>query len=406
MIHFRYTARDRYGSLLEGTIQATSSTLVARQLMENQLIPIEISKIKQVDFSDYFYTLFMGRLPNLSEMILLCHQLYSLTKAGIPLIKALQGLASQQRNPRLVRVLNNVIEDLNAGYEFSAALSRHPKLFSSLFINTIQVGESSGKLEYAFAQLAEYLTKDKELRERIKAAIRYPLIVIFAMCIAVAVINVLVIPAFSKVFQSAHLNLPWQTQLIVQFSNFTLQYWVWILVGLFGGLLGIHWLLQTPSGSYWWDRFKLSLPIFGNIIRRATLARFARALAMALSAGIPITQALRLVAQAVDNRYLEQRILMMCIGLERGDSLIQTARATHIFTPIVLQMMEIGDESGSIEHLLTEVAEFYEREVDYDIKNLSSLIEPILLVFIGIMVLILALGVFLPMWDLMNIYRR
>jgi len=238
------------------------------------------------------------------------------------------------------------------------------------------------------------------MRTQVKSALRYPTFVVVVMAVAMGVINLFVIPAFAKVYEGFGAKLPLVTMWLIGFSNFTVDYW-WMILGLIvaSGVAFKLWA-ATPAGRYRWDRFKLRIPIAGKIILKATLARFARSFALAIRSGVTAVQSLTLVAQVVDNAYLAQRIEKMREGVERGESILRTAVASAAFTPIALQMILVGEESGSMDDMMDEVADMYTRETDYELKTLSAQIEPILIVLLGVLVLILALGVFLPIWDL------
>jgi MSHA biogenesis protein MshG len=268
----------------------------------------------------------------------------------------------------------------------------HSDTFPPLAINMVRVGENTGRLDEAFLQLAEYLERDRETRDQVKMALRYPAFVIFAIGVAIAIINYWVIPTFARVFKNMGAELPWQTKILIALSDFTVAYWPLIIATLLVATFALRTYVRTEEGRYRWDKYKLRLPIVGDIIYRATLSRFSRAFAMASHAGVPIIQTLTVVSRAVDNSYIGDRILSMRNGVERGDNLTRTAAATGMFTPLVIQMINVGEETGAVDEMMTEVADFYDREIAYDIKNLSAAIEPILLVFIGIMVLVL--------WDL------
>jgi MSHA biogenesis protein MshG len=230
--------------------------------------------------------------------------------------------------------------------------------------------------------------------------------VVAAMAVALVVINVVVIPAFAKLFQGFNAQLPLMTRMLIGASDFTLHYWPVLIAALAGAVLGFRLWKATPTGKYAWDKFKLRLPVAGTIITKATLARFARSLSLSMRSGVPVVQGLTSVAGVVDNDFLAERIEKMREGVERGESVLRTAANAGIFTPVVLQMIAVGDETGELDDLMQEVAELYEREVDYDIKTLAAQIEPILVVFLGVIVLILALGVFLPIWDLSRVALR
>ncbi len=401
MTTYQYRGRGRRGDLLEGALEAASTEAVARQLMNSGITPIDIREARPRE--DVFESLRRLRgpvAPELSELVLLSRQMYTLMKAGVPLAQALLGLAKSNRNDMLREVLENIKATVEGGRELSSALAQHPKIFSSLYVNTVKIGENTGRLDEAFLRLSEYLDRDRDTRSRIKTALRYPSFVLVAISIAIGVINVMVIPQFAKIFERAHVALPLPTRLIIGTSNFFVTWWPAVIALVIGAAVAFQVWRRTEEGTYRWDGFKLRIPIVGDIIYRATLGRFARGFAMALAAGVPLTQALSIMAQAVDNEYIGERIRNIRTGVERGESLTRTATATGMFTPLVLQMLAVGEEAGAIDTLLTEVAGFYEREVDYDVKNLSQAIEPILIAVLAGFVLIFALGVFLPLWDL------
>ena len=327
-------------------------------------------------------------------------QMSTLLKAGISILPTLRGLRTHMTHKGLRTAVGEISSDLEAGRSLSGSMQNYPHLFSNLFISMISVGENTGRLDQAFYQIYKYLEIDKETKDRIKEALRYPSMVIIAMAIAMAIINLFVIPQFVAIFEGFNAELPWATKILIATSKFTVNYWHLIVLGLVVTFMLIRAYVKTEKGKYQWDRRKLKMPLIGTIINRATLARFSRSFSMTFRAGVPITQTLVIVSKAVDNSFIEQRVLSMRTGLEHGESLTQTAIASELFTPLVLQMIAVGDESGSVDDMLDEIAHFYEREVEYDTKKLSSAIEPILLAFIGAMVLVLALGVFLPMWDL------
>ncbi|OOZ39607.1 MSHA biogenesis protein MshG [Solemya pervernicosa gill symbiont] len=407
MTTFFYKARNKRGEAVEGKLEAASSELVASQLLNSDIIPISIDEVaeKQDVLADLKRKLGIGR-PELDDLILFCRQMYTLAKAGVPIIRAITGLAETSRNAQLVESLHRMKSDLESGRELSTAMATYPEIFSTLMVNMVKVGENTGQLDEAFVKLSQYLEMEKDTRDRVKAAMRYPTFVIIFIAIAIGIVNIFVIPAFAGVFEKFDMDLPWQTSLLINTSNFTVAYWPYILSLLIVTIIAVRSYLKTEQGRYRWDRRKLRLPLVGGLLMRATLARFTRSFAMTTRAGVPLVQALTIVARAVDNSFVSERINSMRNGIERGDSLLRTATATSLFTPLVLQMIAVGEETGAVDDLLDEVGGFYEREVDYDLKSLSSAIEPILIVAVGILVLILALGIFLPMWDLTQIAKR
>jgi len=401
---YRYRGRGGRGDLLEGTLDAPTAEAVARQLMNTGIIPVDIrEEHQQEDVMATIRRLRGPATPDLAELVLLSRQMYTLTKAGVPIGQALAGLSRSTRNPELRLVLENVKASVESGRELSAALAQHPQVFTSIYVNTIKIGENTGRLEDVFLRLSEYLERERDTRARIKAALRYPMFVLIAISIAIGVINVMVIPQFARIFERAKVDLPLPTRIIVGTSDFFVAWWPLLAALVIGGFFAFRTWRSTPEGTYRWDEIRLRLPIVGSIIYRATLGRFARGFSMALAAGVPLAQALTVMSQAVDNEFVGEHIRNIRSGIERGDSLTRTATATGMFTPLVLQMLSVGEDAGAIDTLLVEVAEFYEREVDYDIKNLSQALEPILIAVLAIFVLIFALGVFLPLWDMAQV---
>lgn len=403
---WRFKSRDATGVLRQGSMEAPSSDAAAARILEEGGTPLEI--IAQEDKKNSVSNLSRW-LPQqkvgLDDMILFSRQMYSLLKAGVTILPAIRGLIESTRHPVLVQTLREIAADLQAGRELSSAMLKHPQIFSSLYIGMIQVGENTGLMDNIFASLSEHLQREKDTRDQIKAAMRYPTIVVVTLAVALGVINVFVIPAFAGLFSRSGVDLPLPTRILIGFSDFTVNYWYLILGSFFVAFLLLRHYVRTPMGRYQWDRFKLRVPIFGGILLRALLSRFAASFALAYKSGVPLTSTLTLVARAADNRFLEDRVEGMRVSIERGDGLTRSAHSAGLFTPLVLQMLSVGEETGGIDEMMEEVAEYYDREVDYDLKYLSSMIEPILTVAVGVMILVLALGVFLPMWDMTKAIR-
>ena len=401
---FAYKGRNSRGDLVQGTLDGDDSSIIATQLMNTGITPTEISRRGAPGGTSRKPGLFKRRLtgkPITSlDLMLFSRQMYTLLKAGVPIMRALAGLQESTRNPAFSELLQELRESLDSGRELSAAMRRHPKVFSPFYVSMVQVGEMTGMLDVTFMRLFEHLEFELNMRGSIKAAMRYPGFVIVAMVIAIIIINLFVIPAFAKVYAGFHAELPVITKMLIGFSGFMVKYWLLMLAVLVAAILGFRFYINTPDGRYKWDRYKLRLPIAGDIILKATLSRFARSMGLAFKSGMPILQGLNVVGMVVDNEFMRSRIEQMRDGVERGESILRTATTSGVFDPVVLQMIAVGEESGDMDGLMFEVADMYEREVKYDVASLSSKIEPILIVMLGIMVLILALGVFLPMWDL------
>jgi len=256
-----------------------------------------------------------------------------------------------------------------------------------------------------FYQLAGYFEREVETNKQLKEAMRYPIMVISSISVALVILNMMVIPQFAAMFERFNVELPLPTRIILATSNFFLDFWPYMLAVLIGSMIAFRQWLKTDSGRYKWDRFKLKMPLIGDIMTRAQLARFSRSFSLMLRSGVGLTHALALSGETSGNRYLEVRINGMKEAIEAGATVSSTATSSGIFTPLVLQMIAVGEETGQMDNLLVEVADFYDREIDYDLKNLTSKIEPILLVAVAGMVLILALGIFLPMWNMLDLMQ-
>ncbi|MEC4722988.1 type II secretion system F family protein [Noviherbaspirillum sp. CPCC 100848] len=402
MPFFAYKARDARGELQNGVLESADRNAVADQLFSTGMTPVEINETRRPagESGDAWWVRLTEQKITSFDVQLFSRQLYTLLKAGVPIMRGLAGLQESAVNRSFAKVLKDLRESLDAGRELSTAMRRHPKVFSHFYLSMVRIGEATGRMEEIFMRLFTHLEFEREMRARVKSALRYPMFVVTAMVAAIAVINLFVIPAFAGVYKGFNAQLPLMTRILIATSNFTIEYWPLILVAAAGAGVAFKMYIQTASGRLHWDRIKLRLPIIGKIMLKATLARFARSFALSSKSGVPIVQGLSVVAETVDNAYISSRIDQMRDGVERGESILRTAASAGVFTPVVLQMVAVGEETGELDSLMEEVAEMYEREVDYELKTLSAQIEPILISGLAILVLVLALGVFLPIWDL------
>ncbi|EOB3676833.1 type II secretion system F family protein [Vibrio vulnificus] len=405
MATFHYQGRTLDGNKANGQIDAVTSEAAAEQLMNRGIIPVSITQGKTGSGLDFdLNALFAPAVP-LEILVLFCRQLYSLTKAGVPLLRSMRGLVQNCENKQLKAALEEVVAELTNGRSLSASMQLHSKVFSPLFVSMIHVGENTGRLDQSLLQLANYYEQELETRKRIKTAMRYPTFVISFIVVAMFILNVKVIPQFASMFSRFGVDLPLPTRILIGMSEFFVNYWM-LLAGFIVGLIfGFKAWVATADGRERWDKWRLKLPVVGGVVNRAQLSRFSRTFALMLKAGVPLNQSLALSAEAMGNRYLELKILKMKADIEAGSQVSVTAINSGIFTPLVIQMISVGEETGRIDELLMEVADFYDREVDYDLKTLTARIEPILLVIVAGMVLVLALGIFLPMWGMLDVIK-
>lgn len=404
MAQFNYKARKSSGELASGVLEASDANAVAQILSGRNIVPIEITEYQGADSTNSEQLQISIFTPpiKLEDLVMFSRQMFSLAKSGIPILRAVKGLADTTGSKRMKSALLDVADQLERGRTLSSSLNKHPNVFGKLFVSMVHVGENTGKLDEAFSQLSFYLERELETRKQIKSATRYPMFVLIAIVIAMVIMNMVVIPIFADMFKSFGAELPLMTRILLATSEFFITKWHYLLVSVSLGVYLLYRYLQTDLGRYKWDRTKLRLPIVGSIFERTLLGRFSRSFSMMLVAGVPLTAALNLVAEAVGNAFMAKRILAMRQNIEKGESLSRVAVSSQLFTPLVLQMINVGEETGRVDELLAEAAEFYEREVDYDLKSLTSKIEPILIVIVAGMVLVLALGIFTPMWDMMG----
>jgi MSHA biogenesis protein MshG len=399
---FEYKGRNQRGEIMQGVIESSTPQAVAKWMMDIGISPIQIqvqgNKLKGQP--EWLRELQGGGSPKLVDLLLFTRQMGTMVKAGVPIMQALAGIQKSTANPMLVEVLRDIRANLDKGLELSRAMSRHPKVFDDYYVSMVKVGEDSGQLEEVFKRLHEQLGFDKNIAQKVKGALRYPVFVIIAISIAIAIMTLFVIPVFAKTYAKFHATLPLLTLAMLAISDFAVHYW-WAVLAMIGiAFYAFKLYIDQPKGRYAWDKFKLRLPIVGSILQKSTLARFCRSFATASRSGVPLVQAFTLVSRVVSNAYFEERILLMRDGVERGESMLRVAQTAAIFNQLELQMIAVGEETGDIEGMLNQVADLYTEEVEFEVGRMSQTIEPILLACMGALVLLLMLGVFLPMWDL------
>lgn len=406
MPQFSYAGKSAQGGPLKGIIEAASAQAAAQALLSQNIVPISIEETKKVSGTKNSSGFDIGSLleqkVGLDEMIIFSRQMYSLLKAGIPIIRAIKGLSENASHKRFQEILKDIADQLEQGRSLSSAMVKYEKVFTRLTISVVVVGENTGKLDDVFLQLALYFEREQETRKRIKSALRYPTFVLIALAIAMFILNLFVVPVFTQMFERFDTELPIMTRVLIGTSNFFVNYWWLILIVLIATIISAKQYVNSTNGRLKWDKFKLKLPVVGSIIERSLLARYSRSFSMILRAGVPLTAGLSLTADAVDNAHMQMRIKAMRQGIEKGDSLLRVSKNSELFSTLVLQMIAVGEETGRLEPLLEESADYYEREVDFDLKSLTAKIEPILIGFVAVMVLILALGIFTPMWNMMS----
>ena len=404
MTVFSYKGRSLGGQLITGRMEGDSQQYVASRLVSTGVTPIQIAAadtVTNLSLAALEKKLGLGR-PKTADLVLLSRQLYTITKSGIPLLRGLKGLISSTHNSALREVLEDILLNLEAGRDLASSFGRHPQVFPNLYISIVRVGEATGTLQESFLRLTEYLGQDQDIQDRVRSATRYPLIVLFMIAVAIGFLTTFVIPRFAPIFQVLGNDIPLPTRIIIGFSAFVQHGWYLILGAGAAMTALLRHYIGTPEGRYRWDRLKLRLPVFGKLTLQAILSRISRSLSISLQAGMPMIQTLHVIAQSAGNLYMAERVHRLRELVERGDSLSRAATTVGMFPPLVLQMMAVGEETGELSELLDEVSGFYDREVSHALKNLSAAIEPVLIVIVGGMVLVLALGIFLPLWEMIS----
>jgi MSHA biogenesis protein MshG len=402
---FTYRGKNSAGEVVNGVLEGATPGAVADLLFGSGVTPLEIkpapaSALKKDGGSGGSGLNFFAPQVLHVDILLFTRQLYTLMKAGVPIMRALAGLQESSGNPAMKSLLGSLRESLDSGRELSVSLARHPRIFTPFYLAMVRVGEMTGRLEEVLLRLFDHMEFERFMREQVKSALRYPSFVILAMVAAMFVVNIWVIPTFAKVFAGFGAELPLITRALIGFSNFMVDWWHLLLGAIAAAGFAFKSWIGTVRGRYLWDKLKMRIPIAGKIVRKATLARFARSFALASRSGVPVIQALTTVAQTVDNAFIADKVERMKDQVERGESVLRAAITSRAFTPVVLQMIAVGEESGSLDEMMEEISSMYQSEVEYELKTLSQQIEPILIVALGAMVLVLALGIFLPLWDL------
>jgi MSHA biogenesis protein MshG len=396
---FNYSGRNARGEAMQGQIESQNPQAVASWMLSAGITPVAIKPLADDSGPAWLRKLNERALSDV-DLLLFTRQMGTMVKAGVAMMQALAAIQKSTLKPRLVRLLQALRDDLDKGLELSIAMARHPKFFNEYYVNMVKVGEGTGRLEEIFRRLFVQLEFEKHMKNKIKGAVRYPMFVMTAIAIAIAILNFFVIPVFAKVYAGFKVELPVLTRLLIATSDFAVNYWWAIVAAVVMAIYAFRSWTGTKDGRYTWDKAKLRVPIVGSILVKSTIARFALSLAVASKSGIPLMQAFTLVSRVVENAFYEQRILQMRDGVERGESMLRVAQSAGIFTPLELQMIAVGEETGEIDEMLEQVAKMYQDEVEYEVSRLSESLEPILLAGLAVIVMIMLLGIFLPLWDL------
>jgi len=399
MPSFEYKAVTPSGQVVTEILEAANEQSVSKELYQKGYRPVAIKKKKETT-EGVGGELFAKKIK-IQEIVLFTKELVTLLKAGVPMLTALEALGSQS-SKQMKEVLDKIYVDVMSGKSFSQALDQHPKVFSKLFVRSVHAGEISGALDEVLERMAGVLKHDEETKKKIKKAMKYPIFVVLAMIVAFIIIMVAVVPNFAKMFASMNMDLPLPTRILMGISGFVQQYILVILgVSVVGGV-AFRFYTKTPKGRFWWDDVRMKIPIIGNLVIKGAMARFSKMFETLNRSGLPILQTLSTVSGAVGNVVIEKIIMNVSLGVEKGEGIAGSMKKFDIFPPMVVRMIAIGEQSGSLDDMLESIADHFDMEVEYAIEGLTSMIEPVLTIVLGGAVIVLALGIFLPMWGMIG----
>ncbi len=395
MLSFEFTARNpATGQKVKSTVQADNERAAARLITEQGLAPLEITSIDEKKGG------FFGRVKA-KDKILYARQLSTLINAGLPLVQSLRMVQKQSTNKQFQSIQNEVINDIEGGKSFSAALEVHPKTFSNIFVSLVAAGESSGTLDKSLERLANQQEKDAEIAAKVKGAMIYPAVVVLVMVAVVTFMLVTVLPQVKILYDGLNgAELPFLTKLLLFASGVVTKFWwVFVILAIIGVIFGTRWG-RTAGGKRFVDKVKMRSPGFGPLFMKVYMARFCRTGATLVASGVPLLQMLDIVSKSINNVYVEDSIQAAMIKVKGGKSLADSIEGDPNFLELVPNMLRIGEQSGSVEQMLSRTADYYEQEVDNQIKAINTIIEPILMIILGVIALIIVAAVLLPIYGL------
>jgi len=405
---FDYKVRDRAGSLVEGQLEGDSMALVVRRLREMGYMPISVTPKSAVNLKTEIKIPGLSDRVKLREIAVVTRQLSTMVDSGLSVVRSLGILASQVENQELARVLNVVRLDLEHGSSLSVACAKHPKVFSHLFCTLVQAGEIGGNLDEVLANLADTIEKQAQLNRTVRSAMTYPAVVLSVMLVIFSAMIIFIVPVFQNLFKTLGGKLPVPTQILIKVSNIVTSVWVLLIIAIvIGGVVGLKKWIATPEGRRKWDKLILKPPIFGPLFHKVALARMTGTLASLISSGVPILESLDICADVSGNRTVGDVLLEAKNGVRDGRPLADPLREHEDVIPsLVVQMIEVGEQTGALDAMLKKVGEFYDQEVALTVENLTSLLEPLLTVFMGAMVGAMVICLYLPMFDYIKLIHN
>ena len=396
MADFSYTARDSVGKIFKGSIEAEDETAVRAKLLQMGLYTTSVNKIRKELFA-------MPRSRiKLNDIVIFTERFSAMVDAGLPIIRCLSTIGEQTENTSLRKVIYNIRRDLEGGATLSDSLAKHPKVFSNFYVNLIRAGEAGGLLSEVLQRIADYLDREEVLRHRVKGAFAYPIIVLSVAVIIVAFLVTFIVPVFARVYTRIGARLPIPTLFLIGISRFVSNFWWLILLIITLTIFGYRKIKSTEKGALYIDRFKLSMPIFGNLNTKVAVSRFVRTFGSLDATGVPILQSLRVIREIAGNKVIANIIDIVQNEVREGKRIAEPLSRNNVFPPMVIQMVAAGEETGKLDILLKKSANFLDRDVENTIQRLVTRLEPLLTMFLAIVVAFIAIAIYLPMFDLIS----
>ncbi len=396
---YTWEGRTLKGERKKGEIEAGNPSLASAALRKQQIIPLTIKEKGKGMSMEIKLPSFGGGVKE-KELVVFTRQFATMIEAGLPLVQCLDILASQQQNKAFKSVIQRVKDDVESGSTFSDALRKHPKVFSDLYVNLVAAGEVGGILDTILNRLAVFMEKAMKLKSKVKGAMVYPASILSIAVIVVIILLTYVIPTFQKMFESFGGELPGPTQFVIGLSNWLRAYLLYVIIGFVILVIGIYRTYKTEKGRMWIDRILLKAPIFGDLIRKVSVARFTRTLGTMISSGVPILEALDIVARTAGNKVVEEAVLKTKVNISEGKTIAEPLAETNVFPPMVIQMIAVGESTGAMDAMLSKIADFYDDEVDAAVAALTSLLEPVLMVFLGVVIGGMVITMYLPIFKI------
>jgi type IV pilus assembly protein PilC len=393
MATFTYTARALNGQLKSSTIEAKTRDEVVQQLRKQKLTVVKVDEQVKKKTG--------GRIA-MRDVVIFTRQFATMINAGLPLVQALDILAKQSENPALKEVTRQVVFDVESGHTVADALRKHPKAFSDLYVNMVAAGEAGGILDTILLRLAVFLEKNDALVRKVKGAMIYPGVIMSVAAIAIGVLLLFVIPVFKEMFASVGMALPLPTRVVIGLSEFLQGYWYMVAGGLVAGVWLLRRYYATSAGKLAIDRMLLKFPILGDVLRKSAVSRFTRTLGTLISSGVSILEGLEITAKTAGNRVIHDAILESRASIAGGESISAPLQKSQVFPPMVISMIAVGEQTGGLDEMLSKIADFYDEEVDAAVSGLLAMMEPVMIVFLGVVVGGMVVSMYLPIFDMMN----